>query len=240
MSAKHFNDVLTEEDAPTRQENLPDQASMSTELEEPETETSDSENIERVVSSFPKTVDILSKYAWTVALRGRARKEMVKALQQIFAKGRKPTKLRSDPGTEFVNKDVRALLKKEGVDYFVTRNLVMASYAERSIKSVKGRLVRYMTRHQRHRWINVLADMTENYNKSYHRSIKRSPQSVKPEDSAALWQLQYEVLAKLNRKCIPRKPSLNKIGDLCECRNAKAFQRNLERVRDCLSSIKDI
>lgn len=65
---------------------------------------------------FLLAVDILSKCVWTVALRGRTRREMVKALQQIFAKGRKPTKLRSDPGAEFNNKDVKKLLKTKGVD----------------------------------------------------------------------------------------------------------------------------
>jgi transposase InsO family protein len=108
---------------------------------------------------FLLAVDILSKYVWTVALRGRTGKEIVKALQGIFTEGRKPTKLRSDPGTEYSNRDVRGLLKKEGVQYFVTHNLVKASYAERSIKTIKGR--RYMTRHQTHRWVDILADVTK-------------------------------------------------------------------------------
>ena len=87
---------------------------------------------------FLLAVNILSKYVWTVALRGRTGKEMVEALRKVFAQGRKPTKLRSDPGTEFANKDVRAFLKREGVNYFVSRNLVKASYVERAIKSIKG------------------------------------------------------------------------------------------------------
>jgi transposase InsO family protein len=166
---------------------------------------------------FLLAVDILSKYVWTVAVRGRTGKEIVKALQGIFTEGRKPTKLRSDPGTEYSNRDVRGLLKKEGVQYFVTHNLVKASYAERSIKTIKGRLVRYMTRHQTHRWVDILADVTKSYNNTYHRSIKRTPQSVKPDDSASLWQLQYEVLAKApaKRSTLPRISQFKfKVGDL--------------------------
>ncbi len=124
---------------------------------------------------FLLTIDIMSKYVWTVALRSRKAKEMVDAFEQIFERGRQPTRVRSDKGTEFVNKDVKQLLKKEGVDYFATQNIVKASYAERAIKTIKSRIVRYMTRKQTHRWIDVLPKITESYNKTYHRSIKRAP-----------------------------------------------------------------
>lgn len=180
---------------------------------------------------FLLAVDILSKFVWTVALRGRTGKEMVKALEKIFTPGRKPSRIRSDPGTEFANKDVKRLLKKEGVKYFVTRNLVKASYAERAIKSIKGRLERYMTRHQTHRWVEHLADITTSYNATYHRSIKRTPQSVKPEDSVDLWQLQYNTLAKPKpKKSLPSIGRFKfKVGDLVRVsRMRRAFQREYD------------
>jgi len=180
---------------------------------------------------FLLAVDILSKFVWTVALRGRTGKEMVKALETIFKEGRKPTRIRSDPGTEFANKDVKRLLNQEGVRHFVTRNLVKASYAERSIKSIKGRLVRYMTRHQTHRWVDHLADITTSYNNTYHRSIKRTPRSVKPEDSVALWQLQYNTLAKpSSKKTLPQVQRFKfKVGDLVRVSHLRTtFQREYD------------
>ena len=143
---------------------------------------------------FVLAIDILSKFIWTVPLRTTTGQEMVLALKRMFAAGRKPTHLRSDQGTEFVNKNVKALLKKEGVTFFVTHNVVKASYAERAIKTIKSRLVRYMTHKQTHRWIDILPKVTESYNQTYHRSIKRSPQSVKPVDSTELWKRQYDTL----------------------------------------------
>lgn len=145
---------------------------------------------------FLLVVDIMSKYVWTVALRTKTGKEMVRAFRQIFAEGRQPTRIRSDKGTEFSNKDVKPFLKKEGVGYFVTQNVVKASFAERAIKTIKSRIVHYMTRKQTHRWIDVLAEITESYNKTYHRSIKRAPVSVKRKDSAELWKLQYHSIPK--------------------------------------------
>ncbi|MES9880035.1 MAG: DDE-type integrase/transposase/recombinase [Sedimenticola sp.] len=162
---------------------------------------------------FLLTIDIMSKYVWTVALRSRKAKEMVDAFEQIFERGRQPTRVRSDKGTEFVNKDVKQLLKKEGVEYFATQNIVKASYAERAIKTIKSRIVRYMTRKQTHRWIDVLPKITESYNKTYHRSIKRAPKSVKPKDSVDLWKLQY-----YPKTVRPVKPRIGKykyrVGDI--------------------------
>jgi hypothetical protein len=140
---------------------------------------------------FLLAVDIMSKYVWTVALKTRTGKEMVNAFRQVFEKGRKPTRIRSDKGTEYVNRDVKRYLKKEGVINFVTQNIVKASYAERAIKTIKSRLVHYMTNKQSHRWIEVLNKITESYNKTYHRTIMRTPTSVKPKDSVELWKLQY-------------------------------------------------
>lgn len=141
---------------------------------------------------FVLAIDILSKFVWTVPLRTKTGKEMVQAFKQMFSQGRQPTHIRTDKGTEFVNKDVKQYLKKEDVTYFVTQNVVKASFAERAIKTIKQRLTRYMTHKQDPRWIDILPDVTESYNKTYHRSIRRSPASVKNKDSVELWKLQYQ------------------------------------------------
>ena len=86
---------------------------------------------------FVLAIDILSKFVWTVPLRTSTGQEMVQALKRMFASGRKPTHIRSDQGTEYVNRNVKTLLKNEGVVFFVTHNVVKASYAERAIKIIK-------------------------------------------------------------------------------------------------------
>ena len=166
---------------------------------------------------FVLAIDILSKFIWTVPLRTTTGKEMAQALKSMFVSGRKPTHIRSDQGTEYVNKNVKALLKKEGVDFFVTHNIVKASYAERAIKTIKSRLVRYMTHKQVHRWIDILPKITQSYNQTYHRSIKRSPQSVKRKDSVELWKHEYDTIPKSNsnRRHVSAVPKFKyKVGDL--------------------------
>ena len=141
---------------------------------------------------FVLAIDILSNFVWMVPLRTTTGQEMVEALRQMFATGRKPSHIRSDQGTEFLNKNVKSFLKKENLTFFVTHNAVKASYTKRAIKTIKSRLIRYLTRKQRRWWIDILPQITDSYNKTYHRSIKRTPNTVKPKDPVELWKLQYE------------------------------------------------
>lgn len=60
-----------------------------------------------------------------------------------------------------------------------------------------------MTRHQTHRWIDVLDSVTKSYNGSYHRSIKMAPSAVSKRDEPRLWQLQYGP-SKYRQKSISR------------------------------------
>ena len=77
------------------------------------------------------------------------------------------------------------------MDHFYTQNEQKSSYADRCIKTLKAKLFRYLSRHQTHRWIDILDEVTQTYNGSYHRSIKMGPRAVTKKDEARLWKLQY-------------------------------------------------
>ena len=68
-----------------------------------------------------------------------------------------------------------------------------------------------MTHKQSHQWVEALPKLTTSYNKTYHRSIKRTPASVKPSDHVELWKELYE------SKLQTHKPSTQsfkfKVGD---------------------------
>ena len=161
---------------------------------------------------FLLAIDIMSKYVWTVALRTKTAGEIVKAFQTIFKDGRKPTRIRTDKGSEYVNKNVRKFLKGEKVIHFVTQNIVKASIAERAIKTIKTRIAHLMTHKQSHRWVEALPKLTTSYNKTYHRTIKRSPTSVKPSDQVELWKELYET--KRQRPQYSSKTYRFKVGDI--------------------------
>jgi hypothetical protein len=86
---------------------------------------------------------------------------------------------------------MQRLLKAERGDHFYTQNEQKSSYAERCIKTLKSKPFRYLSRHQTHRWIDLLDEITQTYNGSYHRSIKMAPRTVTKKDEARLCKHQY-------------------------------------------------
>ena len=127
-------------------------------------------------ASFVVAIDVFSRFAHTFPLRSTRGKEMSSALQTLFRRGKKPTKLRTDKGVEFRNRDVQRLLKVERVDHLYVQNEQKSSYAERCIKTLKAKLFRYLYRHQTQRLIDVLDEITQSYNGSYRRSARWLPE----------------------------------------------------------------
>lgn len=136
-------------------------------------------------------IDILSRYVWTRSLKNKSGNQVASAFESIFKEGRKPQKLRTDRGTEFLNKISQKMFKKYDVIHFPTNNEVKASFAERVIKTLKLRLSRYSTYKQSSKWKDVIRDITTSYNNTYHRVIKRKPSSVSTLNQAETWLAQY-------------------------------------------------
>ena len=80
-------------------------------------------------------IDVFSKYAWVVPLKNKTGLSLVEAFKIILASGRKPEKIITDQGTEFLNKHFKALLKDEDIGLYNTYNETKASVVERLIRS---------------------------------------------------------------------------------------------------------
>ena len=112
-------------------------------------------------------IDIFSRYVWTVPLRDKSGNEVVHAFTTIFKE--KVTKVvRSDKGTECLGHIVQICFKSHLICHFVTQNKVKANYAERAIKTIKGKIYKYFTHKQSYCYIDALQDFTLAYNSSVH------------------------------------------------------------------------
>ncbi len=134
---------------------------------------------------------VLSRYVWTRPLKTKSGKNVTTAFQSIMEGGRKPQKIRTDRGKEFYNESLQTFLREESVHHFSSEGDGKANYAERAIKTIKGRLARYMTQKNTHKWLNVLQSVTDSYNRTYHTSIKTTPQNVGIHSSAQIWKRVY-------------------------------------------------
>ena len=135
-------------------------------------------------------IDIFSRFLWTFPLKTLQGNETSKILKKAFEE-RKPMKVRTDGGSEFVNKAVKNVLKSLDIDHFITKNETKANYAERVIRTVKDKMGRYMEEKQTHKWDDVLSQMTRSYNHTPHRTINMRPINVNKSNQNELWTNQF-------------------------------------------------
>ena len=119
-------------------------------------------------------IDIFSKYAWAIPIKKKTGEEITKAFKEIF-KHRIPQKLHTDKGLEFINKNTQSLLKEKNINWFATENETKAQVVERFNRTLKSRMFKYFTHHDTKKWVDIIDDLSRNYNNSYHRSIKMTP-----------------------------------------------------------------
>jgi hypothetical protein len=141
-------------------------------------------------------IDIFSRFLLVAPLKSKRGKDVAEAFAAIFAKGKRPYKIRTDKGSEFTNHVVQQYLKDQGVGHFVTQNEVKANYAERVIKTIKGRIYKYFTKKQTYEYVSHLQDFVDSYNHTYHRSIRMKPADVNHSNESQLWQQQYGLESK--------------------------------------------
>ena len=150
--------------------------------------------------SFILTViDVFSKFAWTCGVKSKTGSAMATALTKIFDQT-KYRYLQTDKGKEFYNAKVKSVLEIKNITHFSTENDdIKASIVERFNRSIQNRLHRWFTKSKARRWVDVLSDMTEAYNNTYHRSIKMKPVEVTRKNSEDVWLNLYGNLQYTNK-----------------------------------------
>ena len=137
------------------------------------------------------TLDVFSRKAHVQPLKGKTSEDVIKALRMIFDVD-KPVKIRSDKGSEFVNRKVAKFLKDENILHSVTQNEVKANYAERFIKTFKNKLNHLFLHKQKLRYLEVLQDLVDGYNNTVHETIETTPNKAsKKNKEDELWENQY-------------------------------------------------
>ncbi|MCP4099634.1 MAG: DDE-type integrase/transposase/recombinase, partial [Planctomycetaceae bacterium] len=174
-------------------------------------------------------IDCFSKYAWAIPIMSKHGVEIVESLKHIFRTStRKPKRLQTDKGKEFLNTKVHRFLQENEIQLFTTESDKKASIAERFNRTMKGRTYKYFTANNTYRYVDVLQSLIDGYNNSYHRSIKMKPINVRPEHTIKIRQNLYGKWTKNIRrkeKVKSAKPPSKKykyaIGDLVRITKAR-------------------
>jgi hypothetical protein len=137
-------------------------------------------------------VDVFSKVAWVEPLINKTAKEVAAAFEHILEQGRKPWRLYTDKGKEFVGGPFQAMLKRHEIQFIQSESPdVKASVAENFIKLLKARLWRNFTKHNTLKYVEVLPKIMEGLNKRKHTTTKRRPVDVNHSNEEEVWETLY-------------------------------------------------
>ena len=151
-------------------------------------------------------IDCFSKFGWAEPLHNKSGQEILDAFKRILKRdGRKPKRLQTDKGSEFLNSKVQRFLKEENIEFFTTNSEMKASIVERYNRSLKMKMYNFFTAHNTTRYVDVLQELVDGYNASHHRSIGMTPSSVLPKHEFMIRQRLHGRAANKPRRRRSRK-----------------------------------
>ena len=84
-----------------------------------------------------------------------------------------------DKGSEFYNSSMKSWLEKNEIEMYSTQNEGKSVIAERFIRTLKNRIYKYMTSVLKNVYIDILDDLVNKCNNTYHNTIKMEPVDLK-------------------------------------------------------------
>ena len=102
------------------------------------------------------------------------------AFQSILDKSkRKPNKIWTDQGREFYSTHFKKWLKDNDIIMYSTHNEGKSVVAERFIRTLKNKIYKHMTAISKNVYYDVLDNIVDEYNNTYHNTIGMKPIDVK-------------------------------------------------------------
>ena len=141
-------------------------------------------------------VEILSRYGFAIPVYRKDTKNMTKAVNLLLEEfkkrfGKYPEVAQFDEGKEFYNVGVRDLLQKHDVRYFSTNSDRKAAIVERFNRTLKTMMWKYFYSKGTHNWVDVIDELTNNYNHTRHSSILMRPADVSKSNKDQVWITLY-------------------------------------------------
>lgn len=138
------------------------------------------------------TLDLFSKKIWLRALKTKEGHETAQAIRAILHIMEYPVQtVIFDEGNEFRNRYVNMLFAQFNIHSYHILTKFKAGAVERVNKTIKNLIWKMFTQSGRKRWIDSLEDIQENYNSTYHTTIKMSPNEVTWENRKKVFKTTF-------------------------------------------------
>ena len=137
-------------------------------------------------------IDIFSRYAWVEPMKNKTAEESKNAIARIIAKGRRPSIIYSDEGSEFKG-EFQEYLTEQKIIKLTNQNAphIKAAIVERFNRTIKNKMWRVFTYLGRKQYSNILQKLVQSYNNSFHRSIGTAPSKVTNANQEEIHNFQY-------------------------------------------------
>ena len=94
-------------------------------------------------------IDVFSKFIWLRALKNKTGMEVKEAIRDVLKSNRKPSRVRTDKGKEFLANTVQRFFQAEDIKHFTSHNELKANISDRA----KAKIQQYLTYKQTFRYI---------------------------------------------------------------------------------------
>jgi transposase len=126
-------------------------------------------------------IDVFFKFLQILPLRVKTGTAVASAFRSILAtySHERPMWVRMDRGKEFLNRLFQDMSKKEGIRIQVCRDPnVKCSVVDRSHRTIRDKLYKYMTYKNTYRFIDVLPKFVKGYNDTFHSATGMASSKV--------------------------------------------------------------
>jgi hypothetical protein len=126
-------------------------------------------------------VDVFSRKIWLEKLKDKEGKTVADVLKHVFERaGVAPRHVLSDNGAEFIGELMVKMLKENDVKQRLTRTYspMANGVTERANREVRKIIRAYMAKNGNNVWYDILRNVEENKNQTYHSLMKTFPDNV--------------------------------------------------------------
>ena len=172
-------------------------------------------------------IDVFSRKAYAQPVKSKNAVDVMQAIEKVI-KQTQPRHIQTDLGKEFYNKNVKELLKRNGIKHYSVNSQFKCALVERFNRTLREKLTRYFT-HRGHKiWYDVLQKIVDTYNKSKHRGIfGLRPIEVNAENEHQLWE-QMQSLTNSQKSESKELPLLNYVR-ISQISTNMPFKRNFKQ-----------
>src|SRR5579862_162023 len=165
-------------------------------------------------------IDVFSWRGWARPVKSKKAQDIIPKFEDIF-RDSKPLQVQSDEGMEFESNAMKQFWAANEMEQYSVKSQFKASIVERFNQTLKTKMWRYFTHRRTRKWIDVLPNLLEAYNNSYHRSIRMTPNEVNENNEMLIWLYNEE-----SPEPIPKRKKHVQIGDHVRISRVKgAFEK---------------